>query len=115
MGLIRATGRMSRNFSLIRLASIILFIPILFYLIYYTSSSSKTSFNSFKHPVFQEKDLTISSTLTDKIDLSSTKLRIMSVIGTRPETIKMFPVIKQLEKRQGVSSFVLGKYLRSSI
>lgn len=32
------------------------------------------------------------------------KVRIMSVFGTRPEAIKMAPLVKELEKREGVQS-----------
>ncbi len=33
-------------------------------------------------------------------------MKIMTVFGTRPEGIKMAPVVKELEKRQGVESIV---------
>ncbi|KAJ3252186.1 hypothetical protein HK103_001797 [Boothiomyces macroporosus] len=35
-------------------------------------------------------------------------MKVMTIIGTRPETIKMFPIIKELEKRHNVVSIVLA-------
>ena len=34
------------------------------------------------------------------------KYKVMSVFGTRPEAIKMVPVIKELEKCDGIESIV---------
>ena len=33
-------------------------------------------------------------------------IRVMSIFGTRPEAIKMAPLVKELEKRKGVKSIV---------
>lgn len=34
------------------------------------------------------------------------KIKVMSVFGTRPEAIKMAPLIKELEKRENIESIV---------
>ena len=34
------------------------------------------------------------------------KIRVMSVFGTRPEAIKMCPLIRELEKRKEIESIV---------
>ena len=34
------------------------------------------------------------------------KIKVMSVFGTRPETIKMAPVVHELEKREEIESIV---------
>ncbi len=34
------------------------------------------------------------------------KIRVLSVFGTRPETIKMAPLVKELQKREGIESLV---------
>ena len=34
------------------------------------------------------------------------KIRVMSVFGTRPEAIKMAPLVKELEKRDEIESIV---------
>jgi len=34
------------------------------------------------------------------------KLRVLSIFGTRPEAIKMAPLVKELEKRDGIDSIV---------
>ena len=34
------------------------------------------------------------------------KIKVMSVFGTRPEAIKMAPLVKELEKREGIESIV---------
>ena len=33
-------------------------------------------------------------------------IKVMSIFGTRPEAIKMAPLIKELEKRDGIESVV---------
>ena len=33
-------------------------------------------------------------------------LRILSVFGTRPEAVKMAPVVRQLKRTPGIESFV---------
>ena len=32
------------------------------------------------------------------------QLRVMSIFGTRPEAIKMAPLVKELERREGLES-----------
>ncbi|KAJ3308216.1 hypothetical protein HDV04_001610 [Boothiomyces sp. JEL0838] len=44
----------------------------------------------------------------DFLQNSNHSLRVMSIIGTRPETIKMFPVINELQQRNDVLSIVLA-------
>ena len=34
-------------------------------------------------------------------------IKVMSVFGTRPEAIKMAPLVKELEKREEIQSIVL--------
>ena len=34
------------------------------------------------------------------------KIKVMSIFGTRPETIKMAPVVHELEKREEIESIV---------
>ena len=34
------------------------------------------------------------------------KIKVMSVFGTRPEAIKMAPLVKELEKREEIESIV---------
>ena len=34
------------------------------------------------------------------------KIRVMSVFGTRPEAVKMAPLVKELEKHQEIESLV---------
>ena len=33
-------------------------------------------------------------------------MKVMSVFGTRPEAIKMCPLVKELEKKEGIESVV---------
>ncbi|KAJ3317621.1 hypothetical protein HDV06_001353 [Boothiomyces sp. JEL0866] len=44
----------------------------------------------------------------DYLQNSNHSLRVLSIIGTRPETIKMFPVINELQQRSDVLSIVLA-------
>ncbi len=37
------------------------------------------------------------------------KLRIMSIFGTRPEASKMAPLVKEIERREGVENIVCVK------
>lgn len=34
------------------------------------------------------------------------KIKVMSIFGTRPEAIKMAPLVKELESREEIESFV---------
>ena len=34
------------------------------------------------------------------------KIKVMSVFGTRPEAIKMAPLVKELERREKIESYV---------
>ena len=34
------------------------------------------------------------------------KIKVMSIFGTRPEAIKMAPLVKELEKREEIESIV---------
>ena len=34
------------------------------------------------------------------------KIKVMSVFGTRPEAIKMAPLVKELERREEIESYV---------
>ena len=38
------------------------------------------------------------------------KIKVMSVFGTRPETIKMAPLVKELESREEFDSVVSVSY-----
>ena len=33
------------------------------------------------------------------------KIKVMTIFGTRPEAIKMAPLVKELEKREEIESF----------
>ncbi|WP_279220872.1 non-hydrolyzing UDP-N-acetylglucosamine 2-epimerase [Caminicella sporogenes] len=41
-----------------------------------------------------------------KLMINNSKLKIMSIFGTRPEAIKMAPVVKKLEETDGIESIV---------
>ena len=41
------------------------------------------------------------------------KIRVMSIFGTRPEAIKMAPLIKELESRKEIESIVMTQYQKA--
>jgi UDP-N-acetylglucosamine 2-epimerase (non-hydrolysing) len=45
--------------------------------------------------------------MTNELDLEDSRLRVIVVVGTRPEAIKMFPVIHALQRSEFVRPFVV--------
>lgn len=74
----------------------------------YSYSVLKSSRTDLSTNVLLNKtdEVYLSSSLDEK--LSGGKLKVISIIGTRPETIKMFPIIKMLQEHPDISSIVLA-------
>lgn len=46
---------------------------------------------------------------------SMKKIKVMSVFGTRPEAIKMAPLVKELARREGIESLCCVKIGRAHV
>ncbi|KAJ3269291.1 hypothetical protein HDV01_001620 [Terramyces sp. JEL0728] len=85
------------------LAFLLVIIPTILYLLIFRGESDPVNTSiTAPHNIYMSKKL------NEKLKSDSKALKVMTIIGTRPETIKMFPIIKELESRNDVISIVLA-------